>query len=221
MSSPTPDTARSMSASDKLWAELRARPGTTSDQLAHFAGIGRSTAAKILARWVADASITRTTPTQANGRPGTATFTVAPATEAEAADTDPGPSPDSSLANDSDAAEAAVRVGDLAPGTETPSAADATTTAIVVDDDSDAAETDAPVPAKNGRLAPGGIRGMVEDYLREHQGQEFGPAKIGTELGRSSGAVANALVKLAVDGYAIQTSEKPKRYAYPAQPSDS
>ncbi|MGH3693791.1 MAG: hypothetical protein ACRDRX_07350 [Pseudonocardiaceae bacterium] len=62
------------------------------------------------------------------------------------------------------------------------------------------------------RLPPGGLRGLVEDWLRDHPGERFSPSAIGKALGRSSGAVANALDKLVADGYAAQTCDKPKRF---------
>ena len=46
------------------------------------------------------------------------------------------------------------------------------------------------------RLPAGGLRGLVEDYLREHPDAAFGPSQIGKDLSRSGGAVANALTKL-------------------------
>jgi hypothetical protein len=63
------------------------------------------------------------------------------------------------------------------------------------------------------RLPPGGLRGMVEDYLREHPDNAFGPNQIGKHLARSGGAVANALDKLVDAGSAVLTQSKPRRYA--------
>ncbi len=65
---------------------------------------------------------------------------------------------------------------------------------------------------KQERLAPGALRGMVEDYLRNNSG-EFSPNAIGKALDRSSGAVHNALEKLVTSGYAARTSDKPKKYS--------
>ncbi|MGW0330167.1 hypothetical protein [Nocardia sp. NPDC003183] len=62
------------------------------------------------------------------------------------------------------------------------------------------------------RLPAGALRGQVEDYLRDNPGKEFSPHQIGKALERSSGAVHNALVKLAKDGTARQTSTAPKRF---------
>lgn len=45
---------------DRLWKALRANPNNTAADLATDAGIGRSTAAKVLARWANDCSVTRT-----------------------------------------------------------------------------------------------------------------------------------------------------------------
>jgi len=65
---------------------------------------------------------------------------------------------------------------------------------------------------KSHRLAPGALRGMVEDYLRDNTG-EFSPNAIGKALKRSSGAVHNALEKLVEIGYAVRTSDKPKKFS--------
>jgi hypothetical protein len=66
---------------------------------------------------------------------------------------------------------------------------------------------------KKARLASGSLRGMVEDYLRDHPGEEFGPTAIANALGgKSSGAVSNALDKLADDGTAVKTKDKPRRF---------
>lgn len=67
---------------------------------------------------------------------------------------------------------------------------------------------------KSSRLPSGALRGMVEDFLREHPGEEFGPAAIAKALdGRSSGAVSNALDKLVDYGTAVKASDKPRRFA--------
>ncbi|GLY71670.1 MarR family transcriptional regulator [Amycolatopsis taiwanensis] len=67
---------------------------------------------------------------------------------------------------------------------------------------------------KAERLAPGALRGMVEDYLRDHPGEEFGPTAIAKALGgKSSGAVSNVLDKLVANGTAVRTNDKPRRFA--------
>ncbi|GAA0626440.1 hypothetical protein GCM10010174_52390 [Kutzneria viridogrisea] len=77
----------------------------------------------------------------------------------------------------------------------------------------DATET-ASDHGKSHRLAPGGLRGMVEDWLRDHPDEQAGPTKIANDLGgKSSGAVSNALDKLVEGGVAVKTQDKPKRFA--------
>jgi biotin operon repressor len=64
---------------------------------------------------------------------------------------------------------------------------------------------------------PGQLRDLVAGYLHEHPGQEFTPHAIGKALDRSSGAVANALDRLASLGQAVLSSEKPRRYRHTGQ----
>lgn len=67
---------------------------------------------------------------------------------------------------------------------------------------------------KAARLVPGALRGMVEDFLRDHPGEEFGPVTIAKALGgKSSGAVSNALDKLVDARTVVKTSDKPRRFA--------
>lgn len=63
------------------------------------------------------------------------------------------------------------------------------------------------------RLGAGALRGLVEEFLTDHPG-EHGPVEIGKAISRSSGAVANALGRLVTSGWAVRTSDKPKRYRY-------
>jgi hypothetical protein len=59
---------------------------------------------------------------------------------------------------------------------------------------------------------PGQLRDLVAAHLAANPGAEFSPHAIGRVLGRSSGAVANALDRLTALGRAHLTSEKPRRY---------
>lgn len=211
--STTPDdqsaSTNRVTASDRLWAALRAHPGSTSEQLAVHAGVGQSTAGKILARWVTDATVTRDESGKGKRR-GPATFTVAEPAEpsTDATDAAAGGTPTTPAATD----------GDQEPAADVDTANQAgETTAPSGPSDGSTPETGS---GKQARLAPGGLRGMVEDYLREHPEENFGPAAIGKHLNRSSGAVANALDRLVADGYAVMTSPKPKRYAF-AQRSET
>ena len=63
----------------------------------------------------------------------------------------------------------------------------------------------------HARLGKGELRTLVLAYLYEHPGAHS-PAAIAKTLGRSAGAVSNALDKLAASGGAIQSSDAPRRY---------
>ncbi|MEV0705863.1 AAA family ATPase [Saccharopolyspora sp. NPDC050389] len=74
-----------------------------------------------------------------------------------------------------------------------------------------------PVPTTPGatggaRLRSGELRRIVAEWLTVRAGTEATPREIAKELGRSSGAVGNALQILADRGEAERTSEAPLRY---------
>ncbi len=76
--------------------------------------------------------------------------------------------------------------------------------------------------ARNGanvdgsRLGKGELRTLVLEHLQKAPGQDHGPTQVVKALGRSSGAVGNALARLTEDGTVTQTSDKPRRFAYHA-----
>ncbi|MFE5565011.1 hypothetical protein ACFQ68_08470 [Amycolatopsis japonica] len=203
---------------NKVRDALTGNPGATTAALATAAGVGRSTAAKILARWGRDGTAIRTA---GDGPRNPDTWVLAPSdhdTDALATE-DTGPdttASDTATANEpsSDAAITPA-VQEAAAGPAADDAPEATAT-----DTDDGAPSAAESPADThtaakdkDRLPKGGLRALVEDYLTEHPGESFGPAKIGKDLGRSGGAVNNALEKLVADRYAIKTCEAPKRFA--------
>ena len=63
---------------------------------------------------------------------------------------------------------------------------------------------------------PGQLRDLVAAHLAGHPDADFTPHAICRVLGRSSGAVANALDRLTALGQAQLTSDKPRRYRYQA-----
>lgn len=268
-----PATDRAATAADHLWVALHARPGSTAEELSADAGIGRSTATKILARWVADGTAARVPtagkrsasryaiPTPGAGALADPTDATASATvdphdvqqiPSNTTDTDTGQtsgSPDTEAEPDPNGSQLDTTPGievDDGPTAETsppdipsdavaeaaapPDAVDnkpvPTTTCepdIAVDtlpdvaggtnDKGGGAEPTRAAPiGRSVRLAPGALHGMVEDYLREHPDEEHGPTKIGHDLGRSTGAVSNALERLVSSGYAVRTKDRPKRY---------
>ncbi len=208
------------STEDKVRSALTGNPGSTTAELAMAGGVGRSTAAKILARWGRDGTAIRTA---GDGPSNPDTWTLArPASDAVAAQSDTTVMTsidDATCRTDADDTPALSRNGDddgAMTSTDTASA----------DSEGDETEHEPPAGAApavsesadriardKDRLPKGGLRALVEEYLTEHPGESFGPAKIGMELGRSGGAVNNALEKLVTDGYAIKTCEAPKRFA--------
>jgi hypothetical protein len=72
--------------------------------------------------------------------------------------------------------------------------------------------------ALSGRKAPtvkpGGLRELVAGHLAAYPDAAFTPHEIGKVLGRSSGAVANALDKLVSLGQATLANEKPRRFQH-------
>jgi biotin operon repressor len=165
---PTPatDPAKPRTETEeKLWQALRDNPGSTATALSTAAGIGKSTAPKILTRWEKDCLVART--------------------------------------------------AGIADGGSRPADRWSITTDDQPTDDQPTDDQPGKQSEKSQRLAPGALRGMVEDYLRDNSG-EFSPNAIGKALDRSSGAVHNALEKLVESGYAVRTSDKPKKYSLAA-----
>lgn len=62
------------------------------------------------------------------------------------------------------------------------------------------------------RLRKGQLRALVLEHLRQHPDVEYSPTAIAKVLGRSAGAVSNALDRLAADGVVVQSSQKPRRF---------
>jgi len=83
-------------------------------------------------------------------------------------------------------------------------------------DASNATKTDATNPAapKAGgkRLERGALGALVRDYLAARPDEDLGPSQVGKALGRSQGAVSNALARLETAGEARLVSATPRRY---------
>ncbi len=67
-------------------------------------------------------------------------------------------------------------------------------------------------PASGARLASGELRSMVARVLADNPTTEYSPRDISKILGRSSGAIGNALKTLTGAGHAELTNPKPVRY---------
>ncbi|USX56415.1 winged helix-turn-helix domain-containing protein [Lentzea sp. HUAS12] len=154
-------------AEEKLWQALRLHPGSTATALSAAAGIGKSTAPKILTCWEKEGVVVRNSGIADGGARTADRWSIT---------VDEVP-------------------GDDVPGDDTSK-------------ESDSEEGS----GKATRLAPGALRGLVEDYLRDNPG-DLSPSAVGKALKRSAGAVHNALEKLVEAGVVKRTSDKPKRYA--------
>lgn len=157
-----------------------------------------------------------TAPADSDLADNTADVTPAEETLAESADAEPtaAPAPE-------DTQDTTDATDDTAPEKPEPANAEAAKPADgATPDDATQTASDGGTGGTSERLAPGALRGMVEDYLRDHPGEQFGPTAIAKALGgKSSGAVSNALDKLVADGVAVKTQDKPRRFALaPAEP---
>src|SRR6266511_2184489 len=104
--------------------------------------------------------------------------------------------------------------------------------ALVPDTHTDPDETQQPATEKpaaeptskdssSQRLRPGELRALLHAWLAERPGQEFTPTKIGKELGRSAGAVGNALATMTDADQVTKTSAKPRKYMLAPQPGEA
>lgn len=215
-------------AGKSLWSALLEHPDSSAAELAIAAGIGKSTAPKLLTQWLAEGRVTKT-PGIAHGGTRVAdrwaivgpTPTGAPEpTGADHNIADPATIPMS--------AETSAEVSVDAP--ETPDATERPQPGIATAD-----EPKATAPAENtvrtgtidsppvtlgekkARLSKGALHGLVEDVFHENPGTALGPSAISSKLQRSSGAVANACARLVEKGVLVRTQDSPKRYALATQ----
>jgi IclR helix-turn-helix domain len=147
---------------------LAQRPDSTATEAAAAAGIGRSTAGKLLATLAAEGRVLRQPGVQQHGRRTPDRWTLITTRSPTA--TPP-------------------------PGSPTSHATDA----------------QRPGPAR-GRLGAGQLRDLVAATLAQQPGRPLSPTAIAKQLGRSAGAVANALGVLAGQGRVVQVQTSPRRY---------
>jgi DNA-binding MarR family transcriptional regulator len=76
------------------------------------------------------------------------------------------------------------------------------------------AQAQPPVATPTGRLRRGELADLVLAYLRDRPDQDQSPTVVAAALGRSAGAVGNALDRLTAAGTLTQTSAKPRRVTY-------
>ncbi|MHB1738602.1 MAG: helix-turn-helix domain-containing protein [Actinomycetes bacterium] len=68
--------------------------------------------------------------------------------------------------------------------------------------------------AAEGRLGRGELRSLIAARLAAEPTAEFTPSRVAGLLGRSAGAVGNALTRMVEEGLAVQTSASPRRYRH-------
>ncbi|WP_084316001.1 MarR family transcriptional regulator [Actinospica robiniae] len=89
---------------------------------------------------------------------------------------------------------------------------------VPVEDGGEPAVPEVPGAAASGtdapRLAKGGLRALVVAHLCAHPAEDFTASKLGRVLGKSSGAISNALDTLVKLGQAEMTCEKPRAFRH-------
>jgi DNA-binding MarR family transcriptional regulator len=204
---------------------LRRHPDSTAAELAEAAGIGRSTASKALAVLEAEGHATRQ---QSAPQPGAKhapdRWTLASQATAGTAEPHGKPAHRPEPNNEPPAAEQSAATP--VDGADQPNDTGASRPAgapphhgptIVETGRTDRLSADQ--PAAGSRLRPGELRSLIHTFLAKRPGQQLTPTRIGKELGRSAGAVGNALATMTDAGEVTQTSAKPRKYMLPAQPS--
>lgn len=196
----------------KVWHALVNNPNTTTTELAALAEVGKSTAGKILAAWDKNGTVTRIPGIADQGARAANRWHITPTATIPA-----------TSGNEPAATREATNAAELdsATGEEPQDSApqDPTGDAHAESGDNPASPDTAPEgtasgPTSTRRLAKGALRGMVEDFLREHPTEQFSPNDIGKALNRSVGAVHNALERLVQHGYAVRTNDSPKRFSF-------
>jgi len=230
MATSTTGTTGAKGASvEAVLGALRQHPDATAAELAEFAGIGRSTASRTLANLETAGRVARQRgKSEAGGRAAPDRWTLVP-DRAESEPEQPPVTEEEPAAEPADTADPA-RQDDHDHGGQAAPPAIATTDPADADADAATATVEATQPggedtqptgtdtSSNPRLRPGALRALVHDWLAARPGQEFTPTRIGKELGRSAGAVGNALATMTDAGEVTQTSTKPRTYTVSSQP---
>jgi hypothetical protein len=175
-------------SAEAILGALTTHPHATVTELARAAGIGKSTAGKLLATLEAQGRAVRRPGERTGGR-------RAPDQWSRAAEP----------AEDAPTASATTAHMPMLP---TPAESTASEQRA-----QPAASTDPTDAVTSARLRPGALRGLVLDHLTQQPGQELTPTAVAKALGRSAGAVGNALATLAATGEVVQASGTPRRYA--------
>ncbi len=172
---------------EELTAALAAHPEVSAAEIAGVLGVGQSTAAKRLAALETSGMVCRIPGGRVAGVRAPDRWSVVPGDHPAA----------------------------LAPGKAEPEGAAPGSIAPEPASDGPAAGGRAPedqTADQAKRLGRGQLGTLVHDYLAARPAEAFGPTGLGKALGRSQGAVSNALAAMAGRGEAVLVADKPRRY---------
>ncbi|GDY33897.1 hypothetical protein [Gandjariella thermophila] len=201
--------AAAVPAVERVHAALTRQRGQTVAEIAAALGLGRSTVGKALVALESAGRAERSRGDRLGAR-------RAPDSWRPAEPACP-PEPHRAAATASTATAASgvgeatlSAAGATAPGPIAPVSSGAETVVGVPTD------ADRAVGAGSGRLGRGALRSLVAEFLAAHVGEEFTASRIGRRLGRSAGAVANALAVLAGEETSPLTrvGDGPRRYTH-------
>lgn len=180
-------SAAKISAEQAVKDALASQPQATAADVAAAAGVGRSTAGKLLARLATSGEVRRTEGGRHGARRLPACFSLA--------STQPMPA-----YSEATRAEPA------------PNGADDNDASVAASAEPEAADAKPEVTAD--RLRPGQLDGLVLGFLDANvDSGPHGATTVARALKRSSGAVSNCLIRLTNAKRVRQDSEKPRRYS--------
>ena len=175
--------ARPPKLSDEaLTAAVAHHPGSTAADLSQLLGVGQSTAAKRLASLEATGAVRRTPGGRVEGVRAPDHWSVVASPAAPVA-------PEEATSEDAASEDAVTEPTPAKAAAEHPEA-----------------------DGTGDRLGRGELGALVRDYLAARPADAFGPAGLGKALGRSQGAISNALSAMAERGEVILVADKPRRY---------
>ncbi len=197
--SSTTKTEPKGSPEEAVKAAVETTAGGTTEGIAQVAGIGRSTAGKVLGRLADAGEVTRYQGGRDRGKRLPDRWTLA-GVEMPAAYA-------GHVLGDAKAAPAAEGKSKAAEGKAPAGEGKA----------SDAKASDRAASAgkpESGKLKPGGLDPLVLGYLKDNAGSgPHGPTQVAKALERSSGAVGNCLARLTNEKKVKLVTEKPRRYS--------
>lgn len=198
---------------DGVLEMLRESPGRPVSEVAAGTGLSRSTTGKALAELERQKRARRVlpaSPTQPGPLKSTLWFLPADTIAPLAPEQDTAELENTTNAADDDSQAATATAPTVStPCNKRPDSAQATRP---TPDENNRAATPDDANEDGPRLRKGELRALVLERLNAEPDAEFSPTTLSKQLGRSSGAITNALVRLCLDGQAVETNTRPRRY---------